>query len=99
MASGEILIKADGDDVSYPHRARAIVEDWIASGRRAAVMASSYDKMSPSGEMIGEMLLPGGWDNRTTAEIVEEAHYFYLGATFACHRSLNDEFLPVSHLK
>ena len=91
MSSGEILIKADGDDVSYPHRARTIAEDWVASGRRAAVMASSYDKMSPDGKVFGEQLLPGGW--------VNGAHYFYLGATFACHRSLFDDFKPVSHPK
>ena len=99
MASGELFIKADGDDVSYPHRARTIAEDWVSSGKRAAVMASSYDKMTADGQIVGELLLPGGWDERTTREIANGAHYFYLGATFACHRSLFDEFEPVTHPK
>ena len=99
LASGEILIKADGDDVSYPDRASCIVEDWISSGRKAMVMASSYDKMDEGGNITGEVLLPGGWDKRTTAEIVEGEHYFYLGATIACHRSLFDDFPLVTFTK
>lgn len=99
MATGELFIKADGDDVSYPHRARTIAEDWVSSGRRAAVMASSYDKMTAEGKIVGEFTLPGGWDERTTQEIVNGAHYFYLGGTFACHRSLFDDFMTVTHLK
>ena len=99
MATGELFIKADGDDVSYPHRARTIAEDWVSSGKRAAVMASSYDKMTADGKIVGELLLPGGWDKRTTREIANGAHYFYLGATFACHRSLFDDFKPVTHPK
>ncbi len=99
MASGELLIKADGDDISYPNRARCIAEDWVASGRKAMVMASSYDEMDASGTIIGEKLLPGGWDERSTRDIVEGAHYFYLGATIACHRSLFDDFPLISHPK
>lgn len=99
MATGELFIKADGDDVSYPHRARTIAEDWVSSGRRAAVMASSYDKMTADGKIVGEFTLPGGWDERKTQEIVNGAHYFYLGATFACHRSLFDDFKTVTHTK
>ena len=95
MASGEILIKADGDDVSYPFRARCIAEDWMSSGRKAMVMASSYDEMDINGNTIGEKLLPGGWDERSTHDIIEGEQYFYLGATFACHRSLYDDFQPV----
>lgn len=97
LSSGELLIKADGDDISYPHRARTLAEDWVSSGCLAAVMASSYDNMTADGRIVGEKLLPGGWDSRTTAEIVGGAHYFYLGATFACHRSLFDDFLPITH--
>ncbi len=99
LASGELLIKADGDDVSYPNRARVIAEDWVNSGKRAAVMASSYDKMDATGHLTGELLLPGGWDERTTKQIANGAYYFYLGATFACHRSLFDEFQPITHPK
>ena len=99
MASGELFIKADGDDVSYPNRARCIAEDWVASGRKAVVMASSYDEMDGNGTIIGEKLLPGGWDERSTRDIVEGARYFYLGATIACHRSLFDDFPRISHPK
>ena len=99
LASGEILIKADGDDVSYPWRASCIADDWVTSGRKAMVMASSYDKIDAGGNVIGECLLPGGWDDRRTSEIVEGDKYFYLGATFACHRSLFDDFPKIEHLK
>ena len=99
MASGELLIKADGDDISYPFRASCIAEDWVSSGCKAMVMASSYDEMDGNGNVIGEKLLPGGWDQRTTRQIIEGARYFYLGATIACHRSLFDDFQPISHPK
>lgn len=99
LASGEIFVKADGDDISYPNRARVIAEDWVNSGKRAVVMASSYDKMDVDGHLIGELLLPGGWDKRTTEQIANGNGYFYIGATFACHRSIYDDFQPVTHPK
>lgn len=93
LSSGEILVKADGDDISYPQRARVIAEDWVASGREAVVMASSYDIINMQGEIVGEKIMPAGWDDRSTAGIAGGGGgRFYLGAVMACHRSLFEDF-------
>lgn len=99
LSSGEILVKADGDDISYPYRVSEIVSDWKSSGRRAILFASSYDIITKDGTVAGVKRLPGGWDNRSTEGIAGGSGYFYLGAVFACHRSLFDDFPRVEHMK
>ena len=38
LAHGEILIKADGDDISLPERTAKVVEAWVRDGKRAKVV-------------------------------------------------------------
>lgn len=93
LSHGELLVKVDGDDISYPQRARVIANDWVSSGREAVMMASSYDIINMTGDVIGEKILPNGWDKRSTDGIAGGGDdYFYLGAVMACHRSLFDDF-------
>ncbi len=92
LSHGELLIKADGDDISLPNRASRIAEDWLQGGRKALVMGSSYEKIDERGAHVGEHRMPQGWDTRTFQQIAGGAGNFYIGATIACHRSLFDDF-------
>lgn len=45
-ANGELIVKADGDDVSLPMRVERIVSEWIADGRRATLIVSNGVKVT-----------------------------------------------------
>lgn len=99
LSSGEILIKADGDDVSTTNRASVIVKDWVESGRSAMVLASSCDVIDNDGRVIGEKLLPAGWDKRSYADIAGgSSGMFYQGCVIACHRSIFDDFPLIEYM-
>ena len=40
MARGELIVAADGDDVSFAHRTERCVEMWLNSGKPAAIASS-----------------------------------------------------------
>jgi glycosyltransferase involved in cell wall biosynthesis len=40
LASGELIIAADGDDVSHPQRTELLVEAWLSNGKPAALVSS-----------------------------------------------------------
>ncbi|MGY6214039.1 glycosyltransferase [Methylolobus aquaticus] len=54
--SGELIVLANGDDISLPHRVERIVAEWVASGRRAAAIASAYEMMDPQGRRTGRVI-------------------------------------------
>ena len=97
LAHGELLIKADGDDISLSCRASVLVKEYLVSG--AVVLASSYLEIDKNGQSVGEKTLPDGDDSRSIAAIANGVGYCYLGATLAIHRSLYDEFPAVRHTK
>ena len=53
LCTGELVIGAAGDDVSYPERTESIFRAWDASGRRATSIFSSYMTISSVGEELG----------------------------------------------
>lgn len=53
LARGELLVKADGDDLSLPERTARIVEAWIVDGRRATSVCHSGWRIGENGEARG----------------------------------------------
>ncbi len=91
LSSGELIIKADGDDISYPNRAQVIVDEWIKTGRQALVVASSYDEMNRDGKVVREVIRRDEWIRGSMQELLRLGHLF-LGCAMAVHRCLYDEF-------
>ena len=57
LAHGELLVAADGDDVSLPHRTDRCVEVWLEAGKPAAIASSATGidaEGNPSEEDAGE---------------------------------------------
>lgn len=50
LASGELIIVAAGDDVSLPNRVTRLVEQYLASGRKAMSLYSNGQVIGPEGE-------------------------------------------------
>ena len=78
MAKGELLVKADGDDVSLPERTARIVEGWHVNGSRAMVISHSGMLMGPRGQRMGPM-----WRVSASAPA---------GAVMAFHRRVYETF-------
>ncbi|MGN0846660.1 MAG: glycosyltransferase family 2 protein [Kiritimatiellia bacterium] len=53
LARGELIVKADGDDVSLPERTARIVSAWLADGRRATLIGHGGWMITPSGHPLG----------------------------------------------
>ncbi len=54
--SGELIVLANGDDVSLPQRVERIVEAWRAGNGNVAAIASSYEVMKSDGTRTGEVV-------------------------------------------
>ena len=87
LAHGELLVKADGDDVSLPDRTARIVAAWDADGRRAVAVCHSGWQIGPRGEPYGRL-------HQVTAN-------WQMGAAMAYSPRLFREFprLPASALR
>lgn len=55
LAHGELLVKADGDDISLPERTERIVAAWLADGKRATVICHSGWQIGKGGESKGRI--------------------------------------------
>jgi len=53
LAHGELLVKADGDDVSLPERTERIVAAWIRDGKRATVVSHGCEVVDLAGNVVG----------------------------------------------
>lgn len=62
IATGELLVKADGDDVSLPDRTLRIVSAWLADGARAFAVCHSGWQIGPRDESYGRLRqVTSGW--------------------------------------
>ena len=53
IAHGELLVKADGDDISMPQRVERIVDAWVANGKKAKLIDHVAVDMDVSGKATG----------------------------------------------
>jgi len=93
LASGELLIKGDGDDISFPNRVERTVQEWLKYDRKPMLISSSYEEIDLNGASIGELLVPiDGWDSRDPESIFDGVPFFHPGPTSARSRKLFDIF-------
>lgn len=52
LASGDLIILAAGDDVSYPCRTREIASAWLLCNRASGYFYSGYDEMVQNGRVV-----------------------------------------------
>ena len=51
FVSGELIVSADGDDISYPDRTERIVEQWLNNNKESGSIFSLYDSISHGGHI------------------------------------------------
>ena len=49
--NGELIVVAAGDDVSYPHRTKRVVEQWLQGGKESGSLFSMIHTISPDGRI------------------------------------------------
>ncbi|KFE36166.1 glycosyltransferase [Thioclava atlantica] len=93
LSTGEVIIAAAGDDISYPHRSQRILDAFVAND---PLLVCSYAKViGPDGsEVPGDFrtaLFYKNWDLERAAR----SKALYIGATGAWHRSLYSSYGPI----
>lgn len=58
MATGELIVVAAGDDISFPERTKTMVDVWILNGKKHNSIHSSVIRISSSGEEDGVWIPP-----------------------------------------
>jgi len=81
LADGELIIIAAGDDISYSHRVRALVDEWQKT--RATALCSGWDVCDPSGAIVCRDNVGGRSDLRFGAYFPGRKFIQIIGATAA----------------
>lgn len=90
LTKGRLLVKADGDDVSFPERTERIVAAWIADGRRATIIFNGASMIGPRGQRLGRMWQANATFVAGAVMTVDRATIDVFGGT-GCPRILDDE--------
>lgn len=95
LASGEFVVFAHGDDVSFPHRTRRLVDTWRE--HNVPLVSSNAVIVDAEGTKIGVVQLVDA-DLHITAEQIAEQGWqpTMVGSTFSCHR---DVFAKFAHIE
>lgn len=94
-AQSDLIIVAAGDDLSEPHRVKAILDAWRASDSTLNLMASYATDMSKTGEPLG-LIQTGHLERWPDAPTWCKKRPYVIGATFAFHKRLFTQFGPLA---
>lgn len=96
LSSGELIVIAAGDDISFPERTKTIVKLWEGSGRPKCSIYSAYRAIDEHGTVIcpDEQVPLPAYVNHID-RMMEEACPGVVGATHAWHRDLFAKFGPL----
>jgi hypothetical protein len=86
VATGELVVVAAGDDLSYPHRVRRLVERWQETGANA--LHSNWDVIDETGRTIRRGRPEGRSDLRLDVIFAGRQPQQLIGATAAYSRNL-----------
>ena len=92
IASGELIVVAAGDDVSFAHRTEVLAKKWISSGRSFKSLHSYAEEINVDGVITGKILANG---HKKSIEVpLEHANLnlCVLGATHAWDREVFEVF-------
>lgn len=96
IAAGELIVCADGDDVSLPDRVSRFADAWIRSGKRALLLHGPCMMLDEHGMEKG-VVSPPEASHRTPHPIRMIDDYLYvIGANFGWTKQLYRHFGPMS---
>lgn len=95
-ASGELIVFAGGDDLSYPHRVATLARRWTET--RADALYSGFDIIDAEGAIIERDFMPRPTTLFLLDYFPDSVYKILYGATTACHRSVLER-LPVTDVR
>lgn len=94
LASGDLLVFQDGDDVSFPTRASRLVERWTLDQPRAGLVFSDAIRVAADGSVLPQQIPPLPM---ATLEEVSAGKFFVVGGCVSAYsRSLFETFGPLT---
>ena len=96
LSTGELVVIAAGDDVSFPYRVEKIVETYLAAGR-PMLLHSKAVAIDSFGEETGEEYPDVSLRKKLTIQESLLSQRIYLGASGAWSRDLIDKYGPISY--
>ncbi len=93
-AQSDLIIVAAGDDLSEPHRVKAVLDAWRISDGTLNLMASYATDLSKAGEPLG-LIQTGHLERWPNAAAWCKKRPYVIGATFAFHKRLFTQFGPL----
>ncbi|MCC6864453.1 MAG: glycosyltransferase [Rhodobacteraceae bacterium] len=93
LSSGELIVVAAGDDISYSYRTQSLLDVYVA--KRPVLLCSYADVIDTEGRPMVISFKGPLFYKKWTIESVARSKSLYLGATGAWHRSLFFDFGPL----
>lgn len=94
LASGELLVEQDGDDISVPARTSRIVQRWVGDQPRCDLVFSDAVRIGADGTVLQQQVPP--WPVPTLEEFAR-GRFFIAGACVSAYsRQVFDKFGPIN---
>jgi glycosyltransferase involved in cell wall biosynthesis len=93
LASGDLLIEQDGDDISFPTRVSKLVERWVSEQPRRDLIFSDVVRIAADGSVLPQQVPP--LPVATLEDLVRGKFFIAGGCAVAYSRSLVERFGPV----
>jgi len=94
-STGDLILLANGDDISLPDRTRVTVEAWRASGRKAQAIYTDLEVIDENGNPRGKTLLAAASFQTLEAGIRARFSGGAPAASLALTRAVFDRFGPL----
>ena len=97
MASGDLVVQADGDDVSYPHRVSSLVREWARHGFASGALHSAVLRRSDGSDPGSLVHSPASDPRKASLDYFVKNHFRALmnGASIAYTKDVFTEFPPI----
>jgi glycosyltransferase involved in cell wall biosynthesis len=92
LVSGELVVAAAGDDVSYPFRTQRLVDQWLIDGKRSGSIFSYVDSVDHKGRIRYNIRSAQVDSHRVTDRDVRVAEWFCVGTLGCAHAWSRDVF-------
>jgi glycosyltransferase involved in cell wall biosynthesis len=92
---GELILLANGDDVSIPERTRITVDTWLASGKKAQAIYTDLEEIDEDGNSRGK-ILPTEVACKTLEEGIRSRFSGVRAASLAVTRNVFTNFGPLA---
>jgi len=96
ISNSEIIVFCAGDDISYPHRTRKILQSFMGD-RPPILVHSTADIMNSQGKHSDESYLKASFFETTDPIKVLDSKALYLGATGAFHKDIMRKYGPLKY--